>query len=255
MTTLTVAGVLALVVGLLPGLPGDWVYRLVAGSRWREKDLQYVLRLLGFSVLGLAIYSIIAARYGLPRADYVDPATFRQPDWTRTLPQLSAAFLGHSIGSGVGGAVAALAVALLRKLPHISSPLDAWDEFVREDVPDRWVVVSLDDGDAYAGMLSRADISTSPENRDLVLLEPAKYDPEAGHYEASSSQYLFLPGSRVVSILAVVKEGDERLVAIGRHLFQPQGGGPADAITREGYAPDQEDSEGELETEETAGPT
>src|SRR5258706_11105030 len=68
------------VLGLLPGGPGDRCYRLLMGRDWREDRWQATLRVLGFSVAGLAIYNAVAPHLRLPPPPYLLPAKLASPN-------------------------------------------------------------------------------------------------------------------------------------------------------------------------------
>lgn len=217
----TVVGIVILVVAILPGVPGDKVYRLLVGWDWREDQWQRVIRLVGFSVFGLALYATLGSVLPVPAPLYLAPehvvTAFREPS---LLPSLFGALVGHFSASGVAGFLAAvIARGSGRWTPFTVYP-DAWEHFVRELVREHWVVVSLDDGSSYAGMLDLADTSVREEERDLVLTEPAEYDPNDAEYKAMRYQFLFLPG-RLISSIAVVHdpESDARVTSVGETVF------------------------------------
>lgn len=218
----SVVGFLILIVAVLPGVPGDKIYRLLVGADWREEQWQRVVRLLGFSVVGLALYSVGGSLVGAPPPTYLSPdrvvEAFEQPAQIRPL---FIALLGHFVGSGVaglGGAVLARGIVRWTSLTLFTS---AWDHFVYQWVPKHWVVVRLDSGETYGGMLALADTSVREEERDLVLEEPAEFDEEKSEYISMNYQHLFLPG-RLISSVAAVHDPDidTRVTIIGKPIFK-----------------------------------
>jgi hypothetical protein len=218
----TVAGLLVLVLAVLPGMPGDLVYRAVVGVSWREKDLPRILRLLLFSVLGIVSYSLVAAWLGFYQPDYVVPSTFTDPEFSASsIPRLGLAFVGHLAASALVGAAAAGGLRLLSRFSPLSAHRDAWDHFIRQTVSDHWVLLGLTNGDAYAGLIDHADVATEPEYRDVILEEPYKFDTESGRFVPTYNQYLFVLGSDIASIAVVHGPSlDTRIVAIAKSPFQ-----------------------------------
>ena len=62
----SVAAVLVLMLALLPGMLGAYFLEHLGGRDWRERDWRAALRYLAISVLGLALYAIIARRLSWP---------------------------------------------------------------------------------------------------------------------------------------------------------------------------------------------
>ena len=209
----TIAGLLVMVLALLPGVPGDRLYRLMAGVSWREKLFDFVLRLLLFSTLGLALYSWIAARIGWPPPSYVVPATFAGDSFTADIiPSLGIAWVGHVTSSTVVGALVAWGRRFVAGRLAVSAHRDAWDHFVEFCMPGHWVVITLRSGDSYLGMIDHADIEAQPDHRDVILSEPSEYDPATGKYTSSLKQTMFLRATDIASIASIYDaEIDKRL--------------------------------------------
>jgi small nuclear ribonucleoprotein (snRNP)-like protein len=216
----TFAGALVLALLVLPGSLGDFLYRSVVGSSWREKDFRAVLRLLAFSVLGLAAYSIIAAQASWPAPEYVAPQTFADGEFVTKLPALSAAYIGHILCSTTIGGLAAFGRAVVSSVLASSSHADAWQHFVDKSVPRHWVIVQLRSGETVAGLLDHADKFVEPQYRDIVLEQPCYL--HSGDYQVSSHQHLFILGSEVVSVATVWDGAEPRLVRPGERLFEDQ---------------------------------
>jgi len=218
----TAAGLLAIILVVLPGIPGDYVYRNVAGVSWREKEMRHLLRLLGYSVVGLAAYTIAAGSWNLPPPTYVFPSTFAgSGPSVPELRNIAIAYVGHLIGSGVAGLAGALFVLGLSKITPIGAQRDAWDHFVNKTSARRWVLVHLRTGEVYAGMLEHADIQVEPDYRDIILREPALFDETTGLYTSSTQQHVFLTGGSIASIATVLDPSlDARISPPGCTLFE-----------------------------------
>lgn len=81
-------------------------------------------------------------------------------------------------------------------------------------------MVTLADGSSYAGMLEQADVTRDPEYRDIVLLEPARYEEATGNYRATSLQYMYLRGDKLASIAGVADlTKDKRVTTIDEYIF------------------------------------
>jgi hypothetical protein len=231
----TIAGLLIVVIAILPGVLGNLAYRALAGVSWREKEAQQILRLLAFSASGLAAYTFMASWLSWPLPEYVVPNTFAAGNLSAVmLPGLAAAYVGHFVFATAVGILAGFVVSGLRKLRPGFGQRDAWDQFIHGSVPRRWVIVHLRSGESYAGFIDHADVSVEPAFRDLILREPYRWNEEAGTYDSTYNQYLFLQGSEVVSI-AVVHDPlhDRRVVPAGETPFR----GVSDA-EREAHADD-----------------
>ena len=100
---------------VLPGLPGDNLYSFFVGSDWREDKWSRTLRLLAFSLFGLAGYSLVAARIGAPMPQYISAKALEQLS-PGQLGAFGAAFLGHVCGATFFGLVAGVGTRLLARL-------------------------------------------------------------------------------------------------------------------------------------------
>lgn len=61
-----------LALALIPGALGDWLYRAIVGVRWGESQWTFALRLLGFSIAGLLLFSLFGL-IGAPEPTYIFP--------------------------------------------------------------------------------------------------------------------------------------------------------------------------------------
>lgn len=206
---------------ILPGMAGSGIYRLLVGLDRRDDGWQKLLRLLVFSVSGLALYIVAASACGLPFPPYLTHSDSQDFLELGNLSKLGLAYGGHVFGSALVGLFAAGIVRLLARWTPMSPYPDTWDAFVKSYAKEHWVIISLVDGAAYAGLIREADISVVQEERDVVLKEPAKYDDEKGQYIALNYQYLFIPAARIDMIAAVhnPKLDKERITNIGESIF------------------------------------
>lgn len=225
MIEITLTAVLALVLGLLPGLPAEWMYATVVGVSRHETDWWRWLRMLGFSIGGLILYSLAARHFHWPMAGYLVPDTFRAVHFTPVIiPRLGLAYIGHTIGAAVAGVAIAAIHQGRRKVVARSYVRDAWDHFVNNNVPRHWVIVRTTGGDSYLGIIEDADVAVEPEYRDIVLEEPASFDQNSDNYRATRFQYLFIPGDEIASVAVVHDQNqDDRVTDVGELIFtQPQ---------------------------------
>lgn len=242
--TLSLPAVLVAVLCILPGLVGEWIYQIVVGKNWLEKEWRSLLRLLAFSMAGAAIYSGVASLLGWRPLVHLLPSTFEQVQGDpKLLNALFLPYLGHVTGGTLAGILAGAVRISISKV-SAQSPFPApWDDFVRTYAAERWVIVGIETGDVYAGRLATANLSVGADERDFVLGEPCLYDEQKNAYVALNYQYLFLKAASVYSIAAVYdarKDHCNRLVRVGEHLFtetqvneQEEASSTASAATQE----------------------
>jgi hypothetical protein len=221
----TQAALLILVLAVLPGIPGNAVYRVLVGVSWREPQWETVLRLIGLSAMGLVLYVIAAQLLHLPPARHVFPSSYAATALgPETLSSLVAPYLGHFVGSVAAGTAAAFSEWGINRAARVTRYPDAWWAFVNQHVPRSWVVLALDNGDSLVGVVANADVDVPREQRDIVLKEPGRYDEKSKNYLALRYQYLFIPGERIASI--AVQYNPEvhgaRLTAVGEAMFSRQ---------------------------------
>ncbi|MDO3377705.1 DUF6338 family protein [Geoalkalibacter halelectricus] len=220
----TIVGLLIIVIAIFPGLIGDKIYRDLVGVDWREKEWQGVLRLVGFSVVGVTLYALASSFFNWPSPVHIIPSTYETlSSQTSNFAIIFIPYSGHLLGGGIAGLLAAWGAKLLSKCSSSSAFPCAWDQFVRSYVPNHWVVIGLESGEVYAGKLKVADVAASSEERDLVLEEPALYNTESGQYISTPYQYIFIKSKTLYSIAAVNEPTtDQRIIPIGESLF-PRG--------------------------------
>ena len=215
----TLSGLMIFVFAMIPGLPGESIYKLLIGAHWQEKEWWSILRIIGFSTTSLVLYIIIANIFNFPMPIYIFPNVFSHTVFTvNSILPLSISYMGHIFMSIIVGCIASYGRRCLSRWFFLPVYPSAWDEFVRSSVPGHWVVVTLDNGDVYAGKLETANINIEETNRDIILEEPALYTDQC-KYVASSYQYLFLSGSMISSIAAVSNSKDSRSTKIGDSIF------------------------------------
>ncbi len=215
----TIVGVVIAAFAVLPGLPAERVYSFFVGSDWREDKWSRNLRLLAFSLFGLAGYALIAPRVGAPLPQYVSPKAFEQLS-AGQIATFAAAFLGHASAATVFGLFAGLGARAFARIAARSAYSSAWDHFINACVKGHWVTIGLTNGDVYAGYIDKADVSVTAAERDIVLQEPALYDADLKRYRSLEYQSMFLLGSTIASVAVVTDaEADKRIIAIGESLF------------------------------------
>jgi hypothetical protein len=100
----TIVGLLIIVIAIFPGLIGDKIYRVIVGVDWREKEWQGVLRLIGFSVIGVTLYSLVADFFNWPLPVHVVPSTYGEiSSQVDLLPSIFVPYSGHLLGGGIAG--------------------------------------------------------------------------------------------------------------------------------------------------------
>ena len=218
----TIIALLIIVFAILPGYPAIAVYQRLFGSDWRKTDWEKIVNIVAFSIGGLMLYILMASVTKLPQPIYVIPATFNQDTFgTGSLVTIALSFFGHIIGSIL---VALLWVGILKlvtKFAPISVYPAAWEDFIRVDVQEHWVVVGLTNGEAYAGIIDHVDTSVCQTERDLILKEPGKYDQKTGNYVTTPYQSMFLPAGLISSIATCYDPKlDERIVPINTPIFE-----------------------------------
>lgn len=217
----TVVGILVVVFTVLPGVPGDRLYRTFVGSDWRQDQWQRALRLLSFSLFGLALYASVAPLLRTPFPGYLSPALLERAANDEVLFRRNlAALLGHFMGSAAAGAASGLGLRAIARFRSASAFYSAWDHFVRHCARDHWVILTLQNGESYSGFIETADVSVASGERDMILREPAFYDKEADEYLAMQYQSLFIPGSFLSSIATVHDPADRRIIPAGYQLLQ-----------------------------------
>jgi len=216
----TISGLLVILFAILPGVPGNSLYQRIVGKDRKEGQWSAVIRMIGFSVGGLMLYVLVGGLVNAPLPTYISPTTFTNFTIDRaTLLTISWALSGHFIGSVLTSLIFSGIILTINRWSKTTEYPDTWDKFAGKYVEKHWVVVKLNDGDAYTGILERADTSVEQNERDLILKEPAKYSNEEKNYYATTYQYLFLPGSIIASIGVVCNPNDERLTIIGAPIF------------------------------------
>ena len=118
----TFSALIIFMFAMLPGLPGETVYKLFADAHWQEREWWSILRILSFSATSLALYVIIANIIHLPMPMYIFPSTFNTSNFTMDiLSVLSLSFIGHTIVSVIIGISASYGRQILAQLAPVSA--------------------------------------------------------------------------------------------------------------------------------------
>lgn len=207
----TVGAVLVLLLAILPGRVGAFFFESLSGRDWRERDWLTVLRLLGISVVGLAIYAIAAHAFGWPPPRHTIPAQLANVT-AETMADLAIPYFGHIVASAVAGIGLALFLRVYSRAAGVTYRASAWDTFAAQFVPGRWVVVTLKSGDVYAGFVRVADTGVTAAERDIVLGGPSLYDAQTHKYGAVGYRDLFLQAPLIDSIATVAGDDDPEVI-------------------------------------------
>lgn len=216
----TVGALILVAICVLPGLPGNKLYGWLLGGDWREEAWSRVLRIIGFSVLGLMLYVAATAVFDLPVPPYLQSGTFQNLT-KETLYDLNVALFGQFLGSAIAGAITGVIVRVVGQIVSRSAYGSAWEHFIRDSIDAHWVIVGLQNGDAYAGYISVVDSNSNSPDRDILLIEPARYDEQERCYRTTEYQTLFLAGATINSIATVHEPSRDkhRLTQPGENLF------------------------------------
>jgi hypothetical protein len=218
----SVSALLIAAFAILPGVPGERIYTMIVGWDWREDKWWRTLRLLAFSLAGLSAYAIVASFVSAPLPAYISPHAMEvlRPE---QIGPLAIAFLGHLAGAAICGGGAGYAIRVLARLTSLSVYFSAWNHFINSCSRGRWVTIGLTNGQVYAGYIDKADLSVAASERDIILREPALYDDVARAYRLTSYQTMFLLGSTIVSIAAIMDTQDDMRIASSRKdLFREE---------------------------------
>jgi hypothetical protein len=175
--------------------------------------------LLAFSLSGLSAYAIVASLVAAPLPAYISPHAMEvlRPE---QIGPLAVAFLGHLACATICGGGAGYAIRALARLTSLSVYFSAWNHFINSCSKGRWVTIGLTNGQVYAGYIDKADLSVAASERDIILREPALYDEAARAYRMTSYQTMFLLGSTIVSIAAIMDTQDDvRITSRRKDLF------------------------------------
>lgn len=218
----SITGLLIIIIAIFPGLLGDRIYQSLVGTDWREKEFRSIIRLIGFSVVGVVLYTVIADLFNFPPPLHLLPSTYASiSSTTESFNKIFFPYIGHLCGGLFAGIFASFGAWVLAKFSSSSVFPSAWDDFVRTYAPKHWVIVGLKNGEAYAGKLKTANVAVSNEDRDIVLEEPCLYEKSTGNYKALNYQYLFISSDNLFSLAAIHDPMiDKRIVPIGEYLFK-----------------------------------
>lgn len=215
----TIMGLLIIVFVILPGIPANSIYMIFIGSDWRVTEWEKISKTVGFSLIGVILYICIASIFNFPQPIYLIPSTFSGSSFNESsLIKIAIPLVFHFLSSCIVALLAVFVVKLIYKWSPSTPYPSVWDEFIRTDVLSHWVVVRLQNGEAFTGYIKNADTSVKKEERDIILAEPAFYC-EGDYYEVLPYQQLFL-SSEIISSIAVVynKQLDNRIIPVGSRI-------------------------------------
>jgi hypothetical protein len=214
-----IGALIIVAICVLPGLPGEKCYGLLIGGDWREEAWSRVLRMIGFSVFGLMLYITATEIFRLPFPPYLLPDRLRNLT-PRVIYDLTIALFGQFVGAVVAGTGAGLVMRAVGHFASRSAYGSAWEHFIRDSIDKHWVVVGLQNGDSYAGYIRIVDSKINSPDRDVLLLEPARFEEREQCYRATEYQTLFLAGAMISSIATVHDPTtDTRLTKPGEDIF------------------------------------
>lgn len=224
----SIKGIFLFIFGLIPGVPGETIYSKKVGLSWRENKLRRVTRTLVISICGLILYILTGEllAYGIGTEVLIEPIHVMPSRLEGGLGEVDAtqvalAYLGHVLFSTAAGVSIAYSWdAVAEQISGHSYP-SAWESLVNKHSRNGWVIVTLQNGDSYAGMIETADNNVHRENRDVLLKEPAQHNPEIGGFVVIRHQYLFLPAEliRSVSVLHDPEEDGSRVTTVGETIL------------------------------------
>jgi hypothetical protein len=218
---LTITSLIIVVFGILPGLLGNSIHDHFTDTDPKESQTDIIFRIVLFSVLGIIIYILIFINFfKFPLPIYLFPDTFEKGSFTvEELTTLSISLGIHFICSSIMG----FGFSFITKTPRNANISNSWKIFARDDMKDRWVVVSLKNGLSYAGYISHCDPSPDSDKRDIIITEPALYCKKSKNYSSLQYQHMYLPGSFIDSI-AIVHDPEidsNRKTKPGTLIFPP----------------------------------
>lgn len=230
----TINGLVVFLVALIPGVSGETIYSNVTGLDWREDRLRRVIRIVIISITGLLTYVLVddfgnwLGLFNLSDPKYVIPAQLGGNLTRRVLSEIAWAYIGHVITSSIVGAGVGYVWNWVAHWIGSTPYPSAWDDLINTHSSGHWVVVSLQDGSTYAGIVETADTGVPPDDRDVLPLEPARYDQDRNAYVVMRHQHLFLPSALIASMAVVYDEDseedseEERLTQVGQEILTTQ---------------------------------
>jgi hypothetical protein len=225
----TINGLIVLLIAVIPGVPGETIFSAVTGLDWREDRLRRVIRIVLVSIAGLVLYVLAddlfnwLDAFNLADPHYINPGLYVEGITRDLLSEMIGAYVGHTIASTLAGAVFGFGWRATVTFSGATFYPAAWDDLINTHASDSWVIVTLTNGESYAGYIETADTEVRQEERDVILKEPAVYDADRG-YVATQNQYLFLTSALIESV-AVVYDADDgsetRLSEPGSVILNP----------------------------------
>lgn len=217
----TIISLLIIVFALFPGIPAYKLYKSINGFDWKTPEWEKVVCIIGFSMAGIMVYILLGSLINLPFPIYLIPDTFTSNGLSQqNIITIAFALLGQLVASLLVSFLLAKAIILLSKITSISGLPSAWDNFMKFEIPSHWVIITLINHETYLGYIGFYDSAVCSEERDIVLLEPSRYDIEKDDYQALNYKSMFIPAKLISSLGAVSdRNQDTRLSQIGDFLF------------------------------------
>lgn len=217
------SALLIAIIAIFPGSIGNKIFGNLVGTDWKEKEYQSILRLLGFSVVGVMIYSLVGNIFGWQPPTHLFPSTYGNLTPNTFNKTIVIPYIGHLICGSIAGIFGVLGAKSLAYFSGSSAHPGAWDDFIRKYVPNHWVVISLKNGEIYAGIVKHAAISAAQKERDIVVEEPCRFDTKTSNYVAVNYQQMFIPAEILYSIAVIPNIEDKRILPVGKNLFAEGG--------------------------------
>jgi hypothetical protein len=211
-----IASLVLLGMIMSPGVPGELFYSNVAGEDWQEERINYVVRVVLIGMVGLAIVVLFSDLAGGPAFGYAEfsgDTLVPVGGW-----RVGTIYIIHLVTSAGVGLLAGKAHKWQAQKQGTIHPY-AWDDLLNTHAPEHWVTVVTTDGNTYVGKIETADDYVAPEDREVLLEEPARYDEEEDAYFATEYQHLFLPADLIESVAVLSNEEDERLSQPGQKIL------------------------------------
>lgn len=200
--------ILTVILVLMPGIPGDWIYRLMVGSGWRDSTFDRVTRVLFLSVLGFSIYSFAAERSCLPAPTHALGLGVGSSHLDVAAGFIGWGWIGHLVTTAVLGISSALLIRSVSSVLPVTYA-DSWDEFVKSHVPEHWVEVRTGDGSLLVGVVAFAATGVRPAERDVILADPYIRDAD-GALIRMGYDHVFLPADVIESIVTITQDPEAR---------------------------------------------
>jgi len=182
---------------VFPGFFANEIYKIIAGHNWNEDKWDNVIRSIFFSLVGLAFYFFVAYKiFNFNYPVYIYQNTYSKNFFTTDLhiETLFKVLFWHSAFSTFFGFLCGKLIKSYNRRSKLTTYSNTWNEFCSNYIRQRWVVVTLRNGEVFAGMVELIETNVKDEFRDLILDDPSKYDAKVNKFLSLEQKYLFLPG-------------------------------------------------------------